>query len=194
MLKTSLTSFALACVTLLPACSAKETASEISDNDVFFADPTIINLNGQYYIAGTQESDPPGFTVLCSGDLLNWTPASSDTLPNLMPGDNVFGTKGFWAPQFVPTDSCVYMFYTANEQIALAKADSINGRYTWDGTAIDDSEKNIDPFLFTDTDGRHYLYHVRFDHGNWLWVGEFDFNTGHFVDGTLKPVFRNDQQ
>ncbi|MDE6085187.1 MAG: glycoside hydrolase family 43 protein, partial [Muribaculaceae bacterium] len=147
-----------------------------------------------YYMAGTQYSKLPGFTVLTSENLTEWTPAQTDTVPNLTPGPGVFGSKGFWAPQFLVTDSCTYMFYTANEQIAIAKAPAINGKYTWDGTAIDDSEKNIDPFLFTDTDGRHYLYHVRFDNGNWLWVGEFDFNTGHFIEGTLTPIFRNDQE
>ncbi len=187
-------SCAAVCVAIFSACGSNRAETLTSaDDDVFFADPTIINLDGRYYLAGTQGSNPPGFTVLSSTDLQNWSPASADTIPNLTPGEKVFGTKGFWAPQFVPTDSCVYMFYTANEQIALAKADSINGTYIWDGTAIDDSEKNIDPFLFTDTDGRHYLYHVRFDHGNFLWVGEFDFNSGHFVEGTLHPVFRNDQ-
>lgn len=174
--------------------SASQQVQHSPEEDVFFADPTVMPLNGAYYMAGTQGSNPPGFTVVRSTDLLEWTSASTDTLPNLTPSDNIFGTKGFWAPQFVVTDSCVYMFYTANEQIALAQADSINGTYTGTGTAIDDSEKNIDPFLFTDpVDGHHYLYHVRFDHGNWLWVGEFDFSTGHFIEGTLQPVFRNDK-
>ena len=183
---------------LATGCAANSTKSDDTpynpDDDVFFADPTITVIDGVYYLAGTQGGNPPGFTILRSEDLQTWTPAASDSILNITPGHNVFGTKGFWAPQFVPTDSCVYMFYTANEQIAIAKADSINGSYSWDGTPIDDSEKNIDPFLFTDIDGRHYLYHVRFDHGNFLWVGEFDFNTGHFVEGSLSPVFRNDQQ
>lgn len=39
---------------------------------------------------------------------------------------------------------------------------------------VDISEKNIDPFLFRDDDGKYYLYHVRFNRGNYIWVGEFD--------------------
>ena len=169
-------------------------SSRTAGTEIFLADPTIVNVDGLYFMAGTQNSNPPGFTVLTSTDLQEWKAAQEDTVPNVTPGDDIFGTKWFWAPQFLVSDSCTYMFYTANEQIALAKADKINGRYSWNGTAIDDSEKNIDPYLFTDTDGRHYLYHVRFDNGNWLWVGEFDFTTGHFVDGTLTPIFRNDQE
>lgn len=174
---------------------SSQSAQTVVDKDLMYADPTIILHDGEYYAAGTRHGSPEGFIVMRSDDLLEWTPITPDTLPNLTPDrGNIFGNHGFWAPQFVVTDSCVYMFYTADEQIAFAKADSIGGLYTGSGAAIDDSEKNIDPFLFTDTDGRHYLYHVRFDHGNWLWVGEFDFNTGSFVEGTLQPVFRNDQQ
>ena len=172
-------------------CGSKVQPGE--SDEIFLADPTIINIDGKYYMAGTQNSNPPGFTILTSRDLQEWVPAQGDSVPNLAPGVDVFGTKWFWAPQLLVTDSCTYMFYTANEQIAVAKASDINGHYNWNGTAIDDSEKNIDPFLFTDSDGRHYLYHVRFDNGNWLWVGEFDFSSGHFVDGTLTPIFRNDQ-
>ena len=76
----------------------------------------------------------------------------------------------------------------------LAKGDSITALYTQEvAEPIDGSEKNIDPFLFRDDDGKFYMYHVRFDHGNWLWVGEFNPETGKFIEGTLKPVFRNDQ-
>lgn len=39
---------------------------------------------------------------------------------------------------------------------------------------IDETAKNIDSFLFKDSDGKYYLYHVRFNKGNYLWVAEFD--------------------
>ncbi len=76
----------------------------------------------------------------------------------------------------------------------LAASDSLNGIYTQaEPLPIDGSEKNIDPFLFTDSDGRSYLYHVRFDNGNFLWVGEFDPATGKIKEGTLQRCFVNDQ-
>lgn len=172
---------------------APSTGQEIQA-DMFLADPTIIREGDTYYMAGTQYTEHPGFTVYASNGLDNWKSTSS-SLPNLAKGEKVYGTKGFWAPQFLKYDGKWYMFYTANEQVAVAVADSIDGTYVgaYGATPIDGTEKNIDPFLFVDDDGKAYLYHVRFDHGNFLWVGEFDFNSGHIVDGTLQRVFRNDQ-
>ena len=81
----------------LVACGgAPQGTRQLSpDDDVFFADPTIILLDGTYYMAGTHDSVPrgvnlPGFKVLRSTDLAEWTPADSDTLPNLTPGEGVF--------------------------------------------------------------------------------------------------------
>ena len=71
---------------------------------------------------------------------------------------------GFWAPQIIKDGNRYLFAYTANEQTVLAASDSLNGIYTQaEPLPIDGSEKNIDPFLFTDSDGRSYLYHVRFD-------------------------------
>lgn len=78
--------------------------------------------------------------------------------------------------------------------MAVAAGDSIEAVYTQTAVApLDASEKNIDPYLFRDDDGKYYLYHVRFDHGNFLWVAEFNPETGTLVDGTLQRVFKNDQ-
>lgn len=51
---------------------------------------------------------------------------------------------------------------------------------------IDASAKNIDSFLFKDDDGKYYLYHVRFNKGNYLWVAEFDMKKGSIKPETLK--------
>ncbi len=51
---------------------------------------------------------------------------------------------------------------------------------------IDASAKNIDSFLFKDDDGKYYLYHVRFNKGNYLWVAEFDIKKGSIKPETLK--------
>ena len=37
--------------------------------------------------------------------------------------------------------------------------------FTMKANPVDISEKNIDPFLFRDDDGKYYLYHVRFNRG-----------------------------
>ena len=176
-----------------------ENRSEMADKatgELLLADPTVINIEGKYYMAGTQPGNPPGFTVLESDDLLHWRSTSADGLPQLTPGPEIYGTKGFWAPQFLPCGEKTYMFYTANEHVACAAADSLTGKYTAVSDTpepIDGSCGNIDPFLFRDSDGKCYLYHVRFDNGNYLWVGEYDLEKGKLVENTLRPTFRVDQ-
>lgn len=180
--------------TVLGACGTERTRNEaINGNEVLFADPTIYTENGKYYLTGTRNREPLGFALLESTDLKNWQPARPDSMI-LRGGKQTFGTKGFWAPQIVRTDSAYWFTYTANEQTVLAKSDRLNGDYTQlNITPIDGSEKNIDSFLFKDDDGKWYLYHVRFDNGNFLWVGEFNPATGSIIDGTLTRCFRNDQ-
>ena len=180
----------------LLACnnSTSKTAEAANEGEqIFFADPTIFAENGKYYLTGTRNADPLGFVMLESTDLQNWTLARPDSMI-LRKGESTYGNKGFWAPQIYKDGDKYLYLYTANEQVALAKGDSVAALYTQENVEpVDASEKNIDPFLFRDDDGKYYLYHVRFDHGNFLWVGEFDPATGKIVEGTLKPVFRNDQ-
>ncbi len=53
-------SCAAVCVAIFSACGSNRAETLTSaDDDVFFADPTIINLDGRYYLAGTQGSNPP---------------------------------------------------------------------------------------------------------------------------------------
>ena len=74
-------------------------------------------------------------------------------------GRQTFGDKGFWAPQFFNLGDKYLYLYTANEQVAVAAGDSIEAVYTQTAVApLDASEKNIDPYLFRDDDGKYYLY------------------------------------
>lgn len=172
---------------------ADAEANEAAVEEIFFADPTVYAENGRYYMIGTRAGRPQGFAMLESADLQTWTPVTPDSMV-LRKGNSVYGDKGFWAPQIYKDGDKYLMLYTANEQTVMAKADSVAAVYTQQTIEpIDGSEKNIDPFLFRDDDGKYYLYHVRFDHGNFLWVAEFNPETGKIVDGTLTRCFKNDQ-
>ena len=166
--------------------------------EIFFADPTIYVDGGKYYLTGTKGgSGTPGFAILESKDLKNWAPpagAKDSVYMILSQGDQTFGTKGFWAPQIFKVDQTYYLAYTANEQTALAESKSLLGPYHQKEIGpIDGSEKNIDPFVFKDDDGKYYLYHVRFNHGNYLWVAEFDVKKGKIKPETLKKCFDQTQ-
>ena len=156
--------------------------------EISFADPTIFVENGKYYLTGTRNREPQGFAILESTDLKHWTvPNGKDLQLILRKGDQAFGEKGFWAPQYFKDKRTYYFTYTANEQTVIASSKSVFGPFRQkEVKPIDASAKNIDSFLFKDDDGKYYLYHVRFNKGNYLWVAEFDIKKGSIKPETLK--------
>ena len=176
---------------MLSSCAQqkeKEVTKEPEGKEICFADPTIIRENGKYYLTGTGENNPQGFTMLESEDLKSWHVMSGDSVQYILKqGAQTYGDTGFWAPQWFEDNGRCYFTYTANEQTALAEADTWCGPFVQNAIRpIDGSEKNIDSFLFKDDDGKYYLYHVRFNHGNYIWVGEFDMQEGKIKPGTLR--------
>lgn len=150
-----------------------------SQQNIFLADPTIFYSKNTYYLYGTtgvqNPKIPDGFTVYTSNDLQKWTgPAGSSNGAALKKGD-AFGDKGFWAPQIFEYQNMFYMFYTANEHIAFATSKSPIGPFTnSQKTELKSDVKQIDPFVFFDDNGKKYLYHVRLENGNRIFVAELN--------------------
>lgn len=176
------------------AVAALSATAAPKDSEIYFADPTIFVDNGKYYMTGTRANDSSqGFSMLESTDLKTWRPSNGGRLI-LEKGHSTFGDTGFWAPQVYKEGGEYYLAYTANEQTVLAKSSSVTGPYTQDVVGpIDGSEKNIDPFIFKDGD-KYYLYHVRFNRGNYLWVAEFDLRNGKIDPSTLRKCFSNTER
>ncbi len=175
------------CMLLLAGMPVWSQPAPPAMDDVFLGDPTIVYENGVYYMSGTNDlGHSADFPFYASNDLLIWR-----SLPSpLTVRSNSWGTYGLWAPQFYHLDNHWLMLYTANEQIAVAESACLNTSFTQTVPhALDISEKNIDPYLFKDDDGKYYLYHVRFNDGNYLWCGEFDISTMSLVSGTLSQCF-----
>lgn len=192
----TLIQFLFATFTILACVSCKTAKGEKTDdnvNEITFADPTIFVENGKYYLTGTRNREPNGFAIFESTDLKEWNTVNGDTLQLILrKGDSAYGERGFWAPQLFKEGDKYYMTYTANEHTALASSSSIYGPFRQDSIRpIDDTAKNIDSFLFKDSDGKYYLYHVRFNKGNYLWVAEFDLQKGCIKPETLKKCFDN---
>ena len=61
---------------------------------IAYADPTIVRKGSYYYLTGTANQKPQGFSMLVSKDLKNWTSVGR----LLTEGPQVYGNKGFWAP------------------------------------------------------------------------------------------------
>ena len=174
-------------------------ASAQAKREIFFADVTIYVQGSKYYLTGSKggSSGPAGFALLESKDLKTWSvPAeSNDSLGMILTkGDHTFGTKGFWAPQILKDKNTYYMTYTADEQTVLAQSTSLVGPYSQKKVGpIDGSEKNIDSYIFKDTDGTYYLYSVRFNQGNYLYAAEFDLKSGTIKPQTLTRCFDQTQ-
>lgn len=185
------------CIVLIAMLSIPETQLAAQEKqELFFADPTIYVENGKYYLTGTGgsgKSASAGFAALESTDLKNWTVPTGMQGPThmiLSKGGQAFGTHGFWAPQLFKENGIYYLTYTANEQTVLTQSTDLLGPYTQTEVApIDGTEKNIDSYIFKDDDGKHYLYHVRFSDGNYLWVAEFDLEKGKIKPETLTKCF-----
>ncbi|KAA2239825.1 family 43 glycosylhydrolase [Chitinophaga agrisoli] len=152
---------------------------------IFLADPTIFADKGMYYLYGT--SSNRGFLVYESTDLKTWHQPQDSTRRLALQRGQSFGSKGFWAPQVVQYKGSYYMAYTADEQIAIAKASSPAGPFKQDQFGpLSGTGKQIDPFLFFDEDGKIYLYHVKLQEGNRIFVTEMKPDLSDVVTGTEK--------
>lgn len=167
-------------VALIATCLASGMKSTAQQPAIFLADPTIFAGKGTYYLYGT--SSNRGFLVYESADLKTWSqPQDSFALRR----GQSFGNGGFWAPQVVQYKGSYYMIYTADEQIAIAKASSPKGPFQQDQFAhMSGTGKQIDPFLFFDKHGKIYLYHVKLQNGNRIYVAEMKPDLSDVVPGT----------
>ena len=116
-------------ICLLCACSfpavRQNRANTKSNADTMIikqADPTILYHKGTYYLYGTGGYVNRGFRVYQSTDLQRWEgPVGAANGYALVKGE-AYGTKGFWAPHVIFFNSKFYMFYTADENIAVAES------------------------------------------------------------------------
>lgn len=139
------------------------------------ADPTIFKHKSKFYLYGTVGGNPGnGFLVYVSDDLKKWKLSEKNDGYALRKGD-AFGTTGFWAPQVFLHRKRFYMAYTANENIAIAQSDHPAGPFKQAmNQSLQAPVKQIDPFIFIDDDGKKYLYHVRLNGGNKIFVAEME--------------------
>jgi xylan 1,4-beta-xylosidase len=165
-------------ITLMANAQTKDT--------LLLADPIIFYEDGQYYLYGTGSNS--GFTVYQSSDLQNWRGpvGKKDGGHALLRGD-AYGSKGFWAPQIFKHNGKYYMAYTADEHIGIAESDSPLGPFVQkDIKAISGPGKQIDPYIFKDTDGQLYLYHVRLQQGNRIFVAKLKDDLSDIDTSTTK--------
>ena len=146
------------------------------------ADPFVLAYEGNYYMYCTTDVDEAltagndfsssengedGIFVYRSSDLKSWEKLHYA----LKKGDTV-GEKWFWAPEVLPYRGKFYMVYAAEEHIAIAVADHPEGPFKQEKKQWLRPGKSIDGSLFVDDDGTVYLYYVRLDRGNEIFVAK----------------------
>ena len=158
------------------------------------ADPHVLYHDGQYYLYGTGGDD--GIKVYISKNLAVWTKAQGATNGYALHKKDVWGDKWFWAPEVYYINDKFYMFYSAEEKIAVAESSSPLGPFIQSDEFKKPFHSNIyeiDTHLFIDDDGKKYLYFVRFNNGNEIWGAELNDNLRSIKESTLKHCIATSQ-
>jgi|SRR5690606_15566509 len=163
------------------------TAFSQNNGGIHLADPTVFYHGGLYYLYGTVEGNADqGFLVYSSEDMKNWKGPVGAKEGFALKKEDVFGDKGFWAPQVFYHNQKFHMAYTANENIAIATSDSPLGPFTQDvKKPLDAPVKQIDPFIYQAEDGKIYFYHVRLREGNRIYAAEMTKDLSAIKNETL---------
>lgn len=151
------------------------------------ADPFILADEDKYYLYATNADD--GFKVFVSEDMSEW----EDKGYCLQKG-NVKGDKWFWAPEIIKKDNKYYMVYSSEEHIAIAVADSPLGPFTQKEKKWLSEELGIDGHFFVDDDGTIYLYFVRFDNGNVIYMAKMKDDLSGFDEGGERFLIRAEEE
>ena len=130
----------------------------------YYADPNIVAIGDRYYVYATTDGyegwGGTHFEVWESPDLATWT--NRGTILAL--GTDVsWASEHAWAPAAIERDGKTYFYFTAEQSVGVAVADSptgpfreMLGRPLVDKRDYGDGQQ-IDPAVFVDTDGQHYL-------------------------------------
>ncbi|RZK28703.1 MAG: hypothetical protein EOO61_21695, partial [Hymenobacter sp.] len=159
---------------------------------IFLADPALFHFRNTYYLYGTggRGNKDSGFLVYTSADMHTWQgPVGATNGLALAKGD-AYGSKGFWAPQVVQYKDSFYMAYAAEEHIAIAQSASPTGPFQQrTPVALPSDTKQIDPYIFTDEDGKKYLYFVKLTNGNRLFVARLKDDLSGIEPETVQECF-----
>lgn len=176
---------------ILSSCNSgdKTEAPVEQKTSVALADPFIMLHDDLYYAYGTNAAD--GIEVYTSDDLKEWHRAPELALHK----DNSYGDRWFWAPEVYYVNGKFYMYYSAEEHICVAEADSPYGPFKQEvQKPMIEGEKTIDNSLFIDDDGTPYLFFDRFNDGLNIWVAALEEDLMTIKTETMHPCIHVSQE
>ncbi|PRY97333.1 glycoside hydrolase family 43 protein [Marinilabilia salmonicolor] len=184
---------------LFLGCACEKESDVNADNEkklavrVPLGDPFIMLYEDTYYAYGTFSDN--GIAVFISNDLKNWRVPAELPSGLALHKNDVWGERWFWAPEVYEVDGIFYMYFSADEHICVATSDNPLGPFTQkDKTPMIIDEKCIDNSLFFDREGKPWLYFVRFNDGNNIWVAELEENLLEIKPETMKPCIHVSQE
>ena len=142
------------------AAWSKETPSPVPGH---YADPNLAVVDGRYLLFATTDGSPDwgatAFHAFTSTDLLVW----EDHGAVFDVRDSSWASGHAWAPGYAQANGRHYLYYTADRgSIGVAVADEATGPYIDSGRPLvapgDFDGVAIDPAVFRDHDGAHYLF------------------------------------
>lgn len=153
------------------------------------ADPYVLFHEGVYYLYGTHTADWPGMQngikAYTSTDLVHW-----EDQGYALSKEDTWGNNRFWAPEVIEKNGTFYMYYAVEERLAVATSDSPLGPFVQDVQApLHLNTPEIDAHIFTDDDGKSYMYFVRFNNNNHILVAEMNEDMKSIKEDTVQFVF-----
>jgi hypothetical protein len=162
----------------------------------WYADPEARVFGKEYWIFPTCSApynDQTFFDAFSSPDLLTWTKH-----PRIFDAASTSWVKrAVWAPSIVENDGWFYLFFGANDiqndqqvgGLGVVRSRQSSGPFEdYLGHPLVDKFHNgaqpIDPFVFTDTDGTHYLIYGGWKHCNVAKLNADFTGLVPFADGT----------
>jgi len=173
------------------SCAKTKNTDFVFKNPVPLGDPFIMYHDGLYYAYGTKADN--GIQVYTSEDLKEWKLEKDLALKS----EDSYGDRWFWAPEvyYIKEKNKFFMYYTANEHICVATANSPFGPFVQDvKEPMLPDEKAIDKSLYIDADGKPYLYFDRFNDGLNIWVPKLEDDLKTIDATSMKPCIHVSQE
>ncbi len=137
----------------------------------FHADPSLLYVNGTFYIACSTFEYYPGVRIMASKDLANWeTVCHPLNEPRLLSMEGNPKSAGIWAPCLSFCDGIFYLVYTDVKYRHSPYKDTPNYittaadiRGPWSAPVFVNCS-GFDPSLFHEEDGRKYFVNMEWDY------------------------------
>ncbi len=150
------------------------------------ADPFVLKHDGVYYLYCSAGPGEKGIRVYRSTNLADWEGPVGIHNGWALRADDVWGERDFWAPEVYFLNGKFYMYLAVQQRLVVAESDSPLGPFVQEEKKpMEPDLMKIDAHLFVDDDGEKYLYFVRFNHGNEIWVARLRDDMQTIDESTL---------